>query len=87
MRSDTATSGVLTVRVNQQPIRVAIGTSVAVAILNAQRTCRVSVTGEKRAPLCGMGTCFECRVTIDGKQHQRSCQALCREGMEIRCDE
>jgi sarcosine oxidase subunit alpha len=34
-----------------------------------------------------MGTCFECRVIIDGKPHQRSCQIPCREGMEIRCDE
>ncbi len=55
--------------------------------MNAQSTYRISVTGEKRAPLCGMGTCFECRVTIDGKQHQRGCQIACSEGMEIRCDE
>jgi D-hydroxyproline dehydrogenase subunit gamma len=87
MRSGAATTGVITVRVNRQPIRVANGTSVAVAVLNAQSTCRVSVTGEQRAPLCGMGTCFECRVTIDGKVHQRGCQTPCREGMEIRCDE
>jgi D-hydroxyproline dehydrogenase subunit gamma len=87
MRSDAATTDVITVRVNEQPVRVAIGASVAVAVLNAQSTCRVSVTGEKRAPLCGMGTCFECRVTIDGKPHQRGCQITCSEGMEIRCDE
>ena len=87
MRSDTTTTGVITVRVNQQPVRVANGASVAVAVLNAQSACRVSVAGEKRAPLCGMGTCFECRVTIDGKAHQRGCQTPCSEGMEIRCDE
>jgi sarcosine oxidase subunit alpha len=87
MRNDGATTGTIAVRVNRQTIRVEIGTSVAVAVLIAQSTCRISVTGEKRAPLCGMGTCFECRVTIDGAQHQRGCQTLCREGMEIRCDE
>lgn len=87
MRNDAATTGVITVRVNRQPIRVATGTCVAVAVMNAQSTCRISVTGEKRAPLCGMGTCFECRVTIDGKPHQRGCQIPCGEGMEIRCDE
>lgn len=86
MRSDAATTGVITVRVNRQTVRVAAGTSVAVAVMNAQSTCRISVTGEKRAPLCGMGTCFECRVTIDGKSHQRGCQIACSEGMEIRCD-
>jgi aerobic-type carbon monoxide dehydrogenase small subunit (CoxS/CutS family) len=87
MRSDAATTGAITVRVNRQPTRVEIGTSVAVAVLIAQSTCRISVTGEKRAPLCGMGTCFECRVTIDGRPHQRGCQTLCCDGMEIRSDE
>ena len=87
MPSDAATTGMVTVRVNRQTIRVAIGTSVAAAVLNAHNTCRISVTGEKRTPLCGMGTCFECRVTVDGNAHQRGCQIPCSEGMEIRCDE
>jgi hypothetical protein len=45
---------------------------------------RRSVSGEWRAPFCGMGTCFECRVTVDGVQHQRSCQIIVRNGMEVR---
>jgi sarcosine oxidase subunit alpha len=36
--------------------------------------------------LCGMGICFECCATIDGRPHQRTCQASCRSGMEIRTD-
>jgi D-hydroxyproline dehydrogenase subunit gamma len=36
--------------------------------------------------LCGMGICFECRVTIDGREHCRSCQIPCAEGMEVRTD-
>jgi len=47
---------------------------------------RRSVGGERRAPLCGMGICFECRVTIDGERHRRGCQVLCREGMEVATD-
>jgi sarcosine oxidase subunit alpha len=47
---------------------------------------RRSVTGEARGPLCGMGICFECRVTIDGEAHCRSCQTICREGMDVRTD-
>jgi sarcosine oxidase subunit alpha len=59
--------------------------SVAVALLMAgQTTFRRSVSGEPRAPLCGMGICFECRVTIDGHAQARSCQIAVREGMEIR---
>jgi sarcosine oxidase subunit alpha len=33
-----------------------------------------------------MGICFECRVTIDGASHARSCTLLCTEGMEVRTD-
>ena len=44
---------------------------------------RRSVTGAPRAPLCGMGICYECRVTIDGTPHRLSCQTLCADGMEV----
>ena len=61
------------------------GTTVAAAILaSGQVALRRSVSGMPRGPLCGMGICFECRVMIDGKLHQRSCQIVCREGMVIR---
>jgi len=60
-----------------------LSTAVALAGVSAFRR---SVSGEPRAPLCGMGICFECRVTLDGRAHVRSCQVLCREGMEVRTD-
>ena len=47
------------------------------------RHFRTSVTGQARAPLCGMGTCFEWRVTIDGVPHQRSCLVPVRDGMTV----
>ncbi len=72
------------IRINERPFAAAPGSTVAAAILSAGVTAfRRSVTGEPRAPLCGMGICFECRVTIDGAPHQRSCQIAVREGMEI----
>lgn len=59
------------------------GTTVAAAMLNAGVSVfRESVNGEPRAPLCGMGVCYECMVTIDG-QRELSCQTLCQEGMRI----
>jgi len=70
--------------VNDVHITVAEGTTVASAILIAGIPTRQSVTGEPRGPLCGMGICFECRATIDGVAHQRSCQVLCTEGMDVR---
>ncbi len=72
------------VRINGRAAHVEAGTTVAAAVLNTgESVFRSSVGGEGRAPLCGMGICFECRVTIDGVAHQRSCQILCKPGMEI----
>lgn len=73
----------VSITVNGKPVRIAAGTSVAAAILMADEFCRFSVTGEARSPLCGMGICMECRVTIDGVPHQRSCMLVCAPGMEI----
>lgn len=79
------TDEVVELSVNGVPVRVAAGTTVAAAILMAGETqFRRSVTGKARGPLCGMGICFECRVTIDGCAHSRSCQIVCRAGMDVR---
>ena len=74
------------IRINGKPVRVGGGTTVAAAVMIHAAAFRRSVTGEPRGPLCGMGICFECRLTIDGEAHQRSCQIVCRDGMEIRTD-
>jgi hypothetical protein len=44
---------------------------------------RRSVSGMLRGPLCGMGVCHECRVTIDGRAHQLACQTPCAPGMQV----
>jgi predicted molibdopterin-dependent oxidoreductase YjgC len=63
------------------------GSTVAAAILKTGTSLfRRSISGEPRGPLCGMGICFECRVTIDGEAHCRSCQTTCRDGMDVRTD-
>jgi sarcosine oxidase subunit alpha len=69
--------------VNDVEVTVASGTTVASAILIAGMPTRRSVTCEPRGPLCGMGICFECRATIDGVAHQRSCMVLCADGMQV----
>ena len=74
----------ITLTINDISIIVDEGTTVAAAILNADvKGFRKSVSGELRGPICGMGICFECRVTIDGVGHQRSCNVIAREGMEV----
>jgi D-hydroxyproline dehydrogenase subunit gamma len=74
------------VRVNGKPVTVRAGTTVAVAVLVSGAACRTSVSGQPRSPLCGMGTCFECRVVINREPQRRSCQVLCENGMEIEAD-
>jgi sarcosine oxidase subunit alpha len=74
-------------RVNGREVTVPAGAMVSAAVaLAGESAFRRSVTGEPRGPVCGMGICFECRVTIDGSAHSRSCQVVCGEGMDVRTD-
>jgi D-hydroxyproline dehydrogenase subunit gamma len=77
----------ISLTVNGTRVSVPPGATVAVAVMLAGQSCRKSVTGEPRGPLCGMGICFECRVTINGTSHCRSCQILCEPGMEVKSQE
>lgn len=77
----------IAIRVDGQSVEVAEGVTLAAAIaISGTARFRRSVTGEPRAPLCGMGICWECRVTVDGVPHVKSCQVPCRDGMEVRTD-
>jgi predicted molibdopterin-dependent oxidoreductase YjgC len=74
--------------INDRAITVDEGCMVSAAVMIAGVTAfRRSISGDPRGPLCGMGICFECRVTIDGRRHSRSCQILCRDGMRVRTDD
>jgi sarcosine oxidase subunit alpha len=81
-----STTDTVHLSVNGRPVTVAAGSMVSTAIAVAGAHYRRSVSGEPRGPLCGMGICFECRVSIDGREHSRSCQVPCAEGMEVRTD-
>jgi predicted molibdopterin-dependent oxidoreductase YjgC len=65
-------------------IDVAAGTTVAAALVAAGvQGSRLSVGGEPRSALCGMGVCQECRVTVDGRMHVLACQTVCRDGQIV----
>lgn len=73
------------VLVGEARVRVPAGSSVAAAL--AQQVpgpgcTRQSVTGQWRAPLCGMGVCHECRVLVNGRE-RLACQTVCEDGMCI----
>ena len=77
----------VTLRVNGVSVEMPAGSMVSAAILKTGTYAfRRSATGEQRGPLCGMGICFECRVVIDGERHCRSCQTVCKDGMDVRTD-
>ncbi|ADW71024.1 2Fe-2S iron-sulfur cluster-binding protein [Granulicella tundricola] len=71
----------LCITINGIEVRVVKGTTVAAAMLQVGVACRISVSGEARTALCGMGICFECRATVDGVPHRTTCQLQCVEGM------
>ena len=73
----------LTITINGREVQVRAGTLVSAALLTDSTPCRRSVTGQLRTALCGMGICFECRATVDGVPHRRTCQLLCHSGMVV----
>ena len=70
--------------VNGKPMSVLSGATVAAALLNeGAYGFRESVLGEWRGPVCGMGICYECRVTINDVPQQRACLSVVEHGMRI----
>ncbi|MBI3286382.1 MAG: (2Fe-2S)-binding protein [Burkholderiales bacterium] len=58
-------------------------TVVAALALAGRLQTRLSLAGEARFAVCGMGVCHECRVSIDGQPQRLACQTYCRDGMQI----
>jgi len=81
-------NGTVKVVVNGVTVAAPAGSMVSAAVAMAGvDVFRRSVSGEPRGPLCGMGICFECRVTINGRAHCLSCQIPCEAGMDVRTDD
>jgi len=74
------------IQIDGEALDVPNGISVAAAIARLGRPFRRSVKGQVRAPFCGMGICFECRVRIDHVAQQRACMVTVREGMQVVTD-
>jgi sarcosine oxidase subunit alpha len=64
------------ITVNGMQLQVSEGSSVAAALLNSAQCLRSE-------PVCGMGTCWGCRATIDGVADRRSCLVPVRGGMVV----
>jgi predicted molibdopterin-dependent oxidoreductase YjgC len=76
----------ITILINDHSYTCDAHSSVAGAIAQATHqlgATRQSVHGMPRTAVCGMGICFECRVTINGIAHQLACQTPVAAGMHI----
>ncbi|GLQ93251.1 (2Fe-2S)-binding protein [Dyella acidisoli] len=75
------------IEIDGETLDVPAGITVAAAIARVERPFRRSVKGHARAPFCGMGICFECRVRINGVAQQRACMIAVHEGMQVVTDD
>lgn len=67
-----------------QSYRALAGETVAAALAAAGvLTLRHTATGQPRGVHCGMGACFDCVVSIDGRIGQRACMEKIEDGMVI----
>ncbi len=73
------------IEVNGREIKAYKGETVLAALLAAgfKQLKKNPVNHAPRGPLCGMGVCFECTVTIDGVPNIRACMTEVKEGMKI----
>src|SRR5471032_2280379 len=46
-------------------------------------TLRHTPSGAPRGLFCGMGACFDCVVTVDGRIGQRACMTRAVDGMDV----
>jgi predicted molibdopterin-dependent oxidoreductase YjgC len=77
---------VVRIEVDGMPLEAREGDSVASALLAAgRRALRKGPDDAPRGVFCGIGACFDCLVTIDGRPGQRACLAPVRDGMSVRC--
>ena len=69
---------------NGRPVSALMGESVGAALSAAGIVeLRRTAAGEARGLHCGMGACFDCLVTIDGRAHQRACMVAVTDGMVV----
>ncbi len=81
--SDLTPAATIEFLLDGKALRVKAGLTVAAALAHqSPGLSRLSVSGKVRTPFCGMGTCHECRLMVNGRL-RLACQTLCSEGMRV----
>ena len=70
---------------NGTTVRAIQGQSIAAALFQAGITSlrKTRIKGEERSIFCGIGICWDCVVTINGRANQRACLIEVRDGMVV----
>ncbi|HSI92814.1 MAG TPA: FAD-dependent oxidoreductase [Jiangellaceae bacterium] len=72
-----------------RPIAFQPGQSVGAALVaDGVRSWRITRRdGRPRGIFCGIGACFDCLVTVDGRLNQRACLVAAQDGQHVRAQE
>lgn len=75
----------LAIDVDGEAVTVYEGETVAGALMGtARRTFRSTARGgAPRGLYCGMGTCYDCLVVVDGRPNRRACMTAVAPGMRV----
>jgi len=75
----------LSLSVDGRKITAYAGETVATALLTAGVRSFGDAAGRRRPRglFCGMGICFECLVTVDGRPNIRACTTAAADGMRV----
>ena len=72
-------------RFDGREIEALPGETIAAALAAADVVAvRQARSGAPRGLFCGMGVCFDCLVTVDGRPSQRACLTEVQAGMDVR---
>ncbi|HEX5829030.1 MAG TPA: (2Fe-2S)-binding protein [Candidatus Limnocylindrales bacterium] len=68
-----------------QPVDAEPGQSIAAALIaSGRRSWRTTRrTGEPRGVFCGIGICFDCLATVNGRPNLRACVTPAQPGDEV----
>lgn len=80
-----ATGRAVTIFVDGEPVQAYSGETIAGALLAQGRRAwhRTRKRGEPRGLFCGIGVCFDCLITVNGRSHVRACMTSVADGMVV----
>lgn len=71
-----------TIQVNGQTVDAYPGETLASVMMAAgwRMFHHTALSGQPRGVFCGMGVCFDCMVTVNGRENVRACKTFAQPG-------